>query len=480
VRCLSEATKRVAGFYCLYVIKTHRGAAFVIHPRRNLVALNALLVVAGWAVMIVDVAAAADGGYAAATRSAAIVLVETDLNLSSDPGICPGKGDGFVTVDDGDIAGGDSNDTCANAENIDCGATKTVDLALAHTTPDEPAYPCRFQPGQGAHNVWYRFTATATSATVRTCGSQGVDSVLAVYSGVCGALTQIGCNDDFCPSANGGNAFDSSVDVAGLVIGQSYLIQLGAYDDSAVGIYTLQVICPAASCANCPPGSVIENDASCGLTTPDPDGGCNNLDGGFAAQFGTIACGQTLCGRGRINAGAPNRDTDWYEFTLSQAGTVTWTVTAEFAAQAAIIVPGALMPCDGYTLAAESHGAPCAALSVSAELTPGTYWVFAAAQSGTTTVPCGETSDYVATLSCASSNPCGNQVLGDANCDGVVNNFDIDCFVLALTNPAQWQTQCSNNGQCTALCVVDTNRDAAINNFDIDPFVTCIVNNGCP
>jgi hypothetical protein len=56
---------------------------------------------------------------------------------------------------------------------------------------------------------------------------------------------------------------------------------------------------------------------------------------------------------------------------------------------------------------------------------------------------------------------------GDLNCDGAVNNFDIDPFVLALTNPAQFDAQfpdCNiNNG--------DVNNDGAVNNFDIDPFV---------
>ena len=30
-------------------------------------------------------------------------------------------------------------------------------------------------------------------------------------------------------------------------------------------------------------------------------------------------------------------------------------------------------------------------------------------------------------------------LLGDMNCDGAVNSFDIDPFVLALTNPAAYQ-----------------------------------------
>lgn len=65
--------------------------------------------------------------------------------------------------------------------------------------------------------------------------------------------------------------------------------------------------------------------------------------------------------------------------------------------------------------------------------------------------------------------------LGDMNCDGVVNNFDIDPFVLALTDPqlyARLYPDCDiNNG--------DINGDGLLNNFDIDPFVECLSLGGC-
>ena len=57
--------------------------------------------------------------------------------------------------------------------------------------------------------------------------------------------------------------------------------------------------------------------------------------------------------------------------------------------------------------------------------------------------------------------------LGDLNCDGVLNAFDIDPFVLALTNPGAYQAaypECDIN-------LADINGDGVINAFDIDPFV---------
>ncbi|MGE0480858.1 MAG: hypothetical protein AB7Q17_10350 [Phycisphaerae bacterium] len=65
---------------------------------------------------------------------------------------------------------------------------------------------------------------------------------------------------------------------------------------------------------------------------------------------------------------------------------------------------------------------------------------------------------------------------GDPNCDGAVDNFDIDPFVLALADAGAYAAaypDCDINN-------ADVNGDGAVNNFDIDPFVQCVVGGGCP
>lgn len=55
---------------------------------------------------------------------------------------------------------------------------------------------------------------------------------------------------------------------------------------------------------------------------------------------------------------------------------------------------------------------------------------------------------------------------GDLNCDGAINNFDVDPFVLALIDPAAYAAafpECDIRG-------ADVNADGYINNFDIDGF----------
>ncbi|MBL8878379.1 MAG: hypothetical protein JNG88_04595 [Phycisphaerales bacterium] len=64
------------------------------------------------------------------------------------------------------------------------------------------------------------------------------------------------------------------------------------------------------------------------------------------------------------------------------------------------------------------------------------------------------------------------RVIGDCNCDGVLNNFDIDAFVLALTDPAAYE---ATYPECN-IFEADINGDGRVDNFDIDPFVNRLVN----
>lgn len=59
---------------------------------------------------------------------------------------------------------------------------------------------------------------------------------------------------------------------------------------------------------------------------------------------------------------------------------------------------------------------------------------------------------------------------GDANCDGAIDNFDIDPFVFALITPDQYQLAFPN----CPLSNADANLDGSVDNFDIDPFVALL------
>lgn len=59
---------------------------------------------------------------------------------------------------------------------------------------------------------------------------------------------------------------------------------------------------------------------------------------------------------------------------------------------------------------------------------------------------------------------------GDLNCDGRVDNFDIDPFVQALADPDGYE---ADHPSC-ATWLADCNRDGLVNNFDIDSFVSVL------
>lgn len=63
--------------------------------------------------------------------------------------------------------------------------------------------------------------------------------------------------------------------------------------------------------------------------------------------------------------------------------------------------------------------------------------------------------------------PQSRAALGDLNCDGAVNAFDIGPFVLALTNPSGYAAAYPNCNRHRA----DVNLDGDVNVFDIDAFV---------
>jgi len=95
-----------------------------------------------------------------------------------------------------------ANDLCANAIPMTAGTTYTANTANA-TSTNEPVPDCQGTAGKG---VWYTYTPAASgTVTIGTCGST-FDTVLEVYTGSCGSLTPLICNDDNGPACSGSQA----------------------------------------------------------------------------------------------------------------------------------------------------------------------------------------------------------------------------------------------------------------------------------
>ncbi|MBU0639252.1 MAG: choice-of-anchor J domain-containing protein [Planctomycetes bacterium] len=80
--------------------------------------------------------------------------------------------------------------------------------------------------------------------------------------------------------------------------------------------------------------------------------------------------------------------------------------------------------------------------------------------------------DYYWQIDDVSVTECGGFTLCDSNCDGVVNGFDIDAFVLALQSADDYAAAYPD---CNHLCNNDINGDGVVNGFDIDSFVDCLI-----
>jgi hypothetical protein len=318
--------------------------------------------------------------------------------------------------------------------------------------------------------VWYSFTPHCNGTVrVTTCGThdhngvdQGMDPVLSAHSGCPGTeenLLACDDDDDFCTGQLGFH-YDSRIEFAG-VAGHTYMIRVSHYAQSiADGFFTLQVELIAA---NTP-----AND-DCSAATP--------------VGNGSVVSGNLTCANNDGEAcGSSERNPDvWYSFTAPANGVLrartcgTNDMGGVDQGMDTVVsmhsgCPGDLnnrITCndDDPTHSCPGHQGLDYDSRTAAFLTAGTNvkvrvsHYFNSLASGAFTMSV----DFVPGR------------LGDMNCDGLVNNFDIDPFVLALTNPAAYVTQYPNCDPAFA----DINRDGSVNNFDIDPFVTCVTHSGC-
>ena len=100
------------------------------------------------------------------------------------------------------VASSPANDHCPGALPLADATPFTMSTTNA-TSGGDPVPPCQSNFGKG---VWFAYTAPASGTVqVSTCGS-GFDTLLAVYSGVCGQLVPVACNDDDGPACTGNNA----------------------------------------------------------------------------------------------------------------------------------------------------------------------------------------------------------------------------------------------------------------------------------
>ena len=129
-----------------------------------------------------------------------------------------------------------TNDNIDNATTITLtnNAYSTVeDISTANKATDDPTLPCSSRAGY--KSVWFRYTSPAGGIfSVDTIGSD-YDTILGVWSGTRGSLSNLACDDD-----SGGN-YKSKISSVTLSAGQTVYIEVVSYSLVTSGVLRLNV-----------------------------------------------------------------------------------------------------------------------------------------------------------------------------------------------------------------------------------------------
>ena len=187
------------------------------------------------------------------------------------------------------ISGTGGVSPCDGAPEVVCGGSYTGD-----TTGDP-----NFAGNPAPDNVYIFESAQPQTLTLSLCGGSSWDTYLRLYDDCPNVGTQLASNDDFCGLQS---ELEYTVGVG------TYYILVEGYSSNA-GPYTLNVGCSTCAPINCT-----------GTPEVEPNGG-----GGV---YGTIDCGETVCGT-TFTQGDTLRDTDWFELLLLDDAIVTVDLNVE-------------------------------------------------------------------------------------------------------------------------------------------------------
>lgn len=129
-----------------------------------------------------------------------------------------------------------TNDDCATAITISSSATTPG--TTVGSLVESPAPPVCSSTGLSQPGIWYRVVGNGNRFGATTCGTAW-DNKIFVYSGSCGALTSVGCNDDNGPLCSGSSA---SVAWCSLPSVDYYILVTGFSSANAFNLITTETV----------------------------------------------------------------------------------------------------------------------------------------------------------------------------------------------------------------------------------------------
>jgi len=315
--------------------------------------------------------------------------------------------------------------------------------------------------GQGP-DVAYEWTVPQSGNYTFGLCTSAYDADISIWNFTC--PTEPIFPDDFiCGSDDGecGANYQGRIVDLPLYAGQHILIVVDGYIGS--GDYTLIIDQTFLCAVTCDPQDTPEGEPECYDDYVDnTNGGCNS----DPDVFGSISDGETVCGTTGtfITGGITNtRDTDWYQFTLTEERLVTVTAQGEFPIAMGIIVPDPVDPCAVQTVTYFDQQGPCVTAQVSQVLAPGVYgyyWVWVASQYGLTDIPCGSTYRVSLTFSDPPSGACcvnfqciGNMTQSQCEAQDPLADWHVgeDCATFVCPVPRQDAQAESGNLKAVAV-----------------------------
>jgi hypothetical protein len=208
------------------------------------------------------------------------------------------------------LGGAPANDLPCNAVSLTLGLQQSGDNSCSGGS-GEPAAPACWLTPNTINSVWYSVIPTGTTMNVRTNPGSVTNTQIAVYSGACGALTFVNCNDN--ASACGGAATNGSeLMLTGLTAGNTYWIRVDGYG-SLTGSFS--IICVDGA-VGYPP--VQGQDCS----APNPV--CNQVFGvsnpGYSGYGNNCDLPSSYC------LASSERNVAWYTLPMNAAGNLVFDI----------------------------------------------------------------------------------------------------------------------------------------------------------